>query len=403
MKHLKISILLLTFMGLAIQCAEDSGCKDKSEEINPGRESENSPHLLSPEEIQHIQEQLNNEDSTLEPVKLSSWERFKGIQFPNEGVLTWSTSRVLEIQTAGDIIFPAGFSIQYIGTGGGLILKSYFNKSHCECIKGTIKFENVNPLQVDFSQSTNGAISLFYEPIPPLNPDYNSNHLHKYNNPTDFSKNIKLRESDTYFCSFMLVNNSDDLQRITCNPTGNYALCNDIGIDTGHQNSSYSYSSNYGKKNRLSGSFNGIFNYNGYSFSQKNGWNWGKTIDELIFENVLSPDSLWGDHLLFMAPPFQGTYKQLLNLILQEDDEEEAAVALVGGAGRQKLSEKELVYIDGIHCQTPLHLAARCGRTKIVEAICRSITQNMPENGYITMGLGVSTPPAAVSATHDVK
>jgi len=139
----------------------------------------------------------------------------------------------------GIIIFPAGFSIPYSGAGGELILKPYFYKSPYDGIKGTIIFKNDNGPQIDFTQSTNGSISLFYNPV---NSDYR-NEIKFYN------KNIALRVSNTYCRAFMLVSNNDDLQRITCNSIGNYALCSSgIRIYTGHQNNNYPYSCNYGKK-----------------------------------------------------------------------------------------------------------------------------------------------------------
>jgi hypothetical protein len=53
-------------------------------------------------------------------------------------------------------------------------------------------------------------------------------------------------------------------------PTKDYALSKSLKIDTGN-----SYT---GQINRLSNSFRGLMNYNGFSFLQASGWNWGKAL-----------------------------------------------------------------------------------------------------------------------------
>jgi hypothetical protein len=77
----------------------------------------------SMEDLVGIQKQLVSEDG---PDLVSIYQpKTTDLQFPEVGTLEWSTGKVLEIQAAGDIIFPKGFLIRYTGKGGGLILRPY--------------------------------------------------------------------------------------------------------------------------------------------------------------------------------------------------------------------------------------------------------------------------------------
>ena len=94
---------------------------DKEEE-----HSDTKPFLLTAEYLSDIQKQLVEQE---DPDLISIYfEKTNDIRFPEEGSLAWKTGKILEIQTAGNIIFPAKFSIRYSGKGGGLILKPYDTK-----------------------------------------------------------------------------------------------------------------------------------------------------------------------------------------------------------------------------------------------------------------------------------
>lgn len=290
------------------------------------------------------------------------------LQFPETGSLYWMTPCVLEIQAAGDIIFPEKFTIKYDGTGGGLILKSY-KQPGSNTLDGNMKekrfFKGINP-QVDFSKSSEAAISLYYNPV--------AQESHKYQNPiTEFSKHI-LAGSNLYIRSFMFINNTDDLKCMSENPTQHYALSTPLRVNTGstrgwHEPSKRWYDN---KEGRISGTFTGILNYNGFSLSSIKYTGRGTTEEE-IFETALPLEGVWGSPLIFMSPPLHGVYKRLLNLIIMGD--EQTAFKLIGHSEAPSLNGAGLAYITGENRYTPLHLAAMYGRTKVVDVICKNVVQ----------------------------
>jgi len=349
---------------------------------NQGEKSGTKTVRSSVENLIDIEKQLASEDGS-DLVSIYQ-PKTTDIRFPEEGTLEWNTGKVLEIQTAGNIIFPKGFSIRYIGEGGGLIVKPYerfeIHNFYGNPKGGTIIFEG-SGTQIDFSKSKRGAISLFYNPH--ANPDkvYPNRGWHKYHNSIG-SFHVLFGE-ETYFSSFMLINTSQDLQDICYNPKQSYALSKCLKVNTGSSPGKDSIGNYYeNKEGRISGKFKGIMNYNGFYLSPIRITLRGTVADE-IFENALLKQDIWGTPFIFMVPPLYGNFKRLINLIFAMNEEE--AVKLISDSeGRGEMFGISIAYISGIEGQTPLHLAARFGLTKLVQAICENVSLN---NMYFDFGI----------------
>ena len=139
------------------------------------------------------------------------------ITLRNGAHVVWSTGNSLTLSAFHDIIFEPGSSISN-GTNanpgaGNLILRA----DNSGIGSGTVVFpSNAQSGQVDFSHST-GAVSIYYNPSTE-NPSQT-----KYQNPTDFSSRVSVQQS-SQLTAYMLVNNASDLQAVSTNLGGTYAL-----------------------------------------------------------------------------------------------------------------------------------------------------------------------------------
>ena len=139
------------------------------------------------------------------------------ITLRNGAHVVWSTGNSLTLSAFHDIIFEPGSSISN-GTNanpgaGNLILRA----DNSGIGSGTVVFpSNAQSGQVDFSHST-GAVSIYYNPSTE-NPSQT-----KYQNPTDFSCCVSVQQS-SQLTAYMLVNNASDLQAVSTNLGGTYAL-----------------------------------------------------------------------------------------------------------------------------------------------------------------------------------
>lgn len=206
---------------------------------------------------------------------------------------TWSGDEVYEIQAAGNIVFHPNARIVYTGSGGGLILRAYYTKNKYQysgknISAGTLIFaEGSQP--IDFSLSSNSAVSIFYRPF--------ANRSHKYQNPTDFSPYIKLPEDlkvrdSIYLQAFMLVEDKNDFCQIS-RFEGNYALGQILEIDQRDQSS------------RLALRPNSILNMNNFNWDNK--WN----VDGQDFDLFVLGESF--SRGLKCSPPYLDYEKTLLD------------------------------------------------------------------------------------------
>lgn len=352
---LGFSISFINF-SQAIKSPEEG--KDFSSNIQP-------PFLLQ-EYPAGIKRKLNKEEKRSAPVLIHQ-EDATDIRFPKE--VTWGTGHILEIQAAGNTIFPKEFTAPYTGRKGGLILKSYGRAKKPD--KGrTIKLEEVG--QIDLSESRDGMVSLFHNPLPVRDDS------HRYLNLSDLTRPI-FSENKAYFSYFGVVNNLQDLQLITRNFNKNYNLSNHMsGVDFDYQNELQGKRCN-AKRNRIQCKFNGILNYNGFYLSSTSYS--GKCV-----VNPPLADSLWCYVFIFMAPPLHEKYEQLLNLILVIN--EKTATRLMGHEKGQEFFGIRLAYVNEDDLPTPLHLAAQYRLTKVIKTIYENVMRNISQN--VTQEFGVS-------------
>lgn len=262
---------------------------------------------------------------------------------PDAFALTWSGDGVYEIQAAGNIIFKPNVRIEYTGSGGGLILRPYYTKdkyqySSKNVSAGTLIFEEGSQ-PIDFSQSRNSAISIFYRPSGTYN---------KYANPRDFSPHIRLPEDQTkrdsiYVEAFMLVENKDDF-RNTSQFEGNYALGQTIEIDQRVES------------DRLALMPNSILNMNHFDWAKK--WNVdGQDFDLFVLGRSFSKS-------LACSPPYVDFKKALLQ---------------AAQTGDMSAFEGRWFYdcrlTEGSTRRNLLHVAAANGHTHFLQKAHESITR----------------------------
>src|SRR5256886_2884129 len=123
--------------------------------------------------------------------------------------VVWSTGNSLTLSAFHDIIFePGSFIRNENGAKGNLVLRA----DNSGTGSGTV---NLSAGQVDFSQST-GNVSIFYNPsgLPGGT---------KYENPTNYA-GLVLVPQPSQLTAYMLVNNASDLQAVSTNLGGTYAL-----------------------------------------------------------------------------------------------------------------------------------------------------------------------------------
>jgi len=240
--------------------------------------------------------------------------------------IKWKDPIVVLFKVKENIIFEYGAKFCYTGSsGGGLILWSS---------SGTIKTKSgKSDRPLDFSESSGGAVSIFYNPVP------NQIDNNKYNNPSNFSSLIS-KSTNVYFKAFMLVHNKKaDFDLVKTQKKGYYALSE--AIDTREPLGDFS-------------EFSGCLNLNYHCFYLR-----GFPMSEgIIFKNCPSP--LWGKKFLYASPPLYGTPKGLFNLSKYKNE---------------KLSEhwqaKAFVCVNGADLKTPLHRAAEEGDCEAIKIICK--------------------------------
>src|SRR5262249_27884805 len=131
---------------------------------------------------------------------------------PNDQI-NWSNSNSLTLSAYHDITFFDGSKITNTGAGA-LVLRADSTGTG----SGTVSFQGTGvPGRVDFSQ-TSGAVSIYYNPSPPQTFPGT-----KYQNPTNFTTNV-LVQQPSQLTAYMLVNNASDLQAVSTNLAGTYAL-----------------------------------------------------------------------------------------------------------------------------------------------------------------------------------
>jgi len=263
------------------------------------------------------------------------------VVIPKTFALTWDGDEVYEIQSAGNIVFRDSARIVYTGSGGGLILRAYYYGYDENFSAGTLIFEEGSQ-PIDFSASSNSAISIFYRPTNP--------HGHKYQNPSDFSSYIKLPEGQVerdsiYFEAFMLVENKDDLDEV-CRYPGCFALGKTIYIAE--------------SDNKKGEGFKGVLSFNSCSFN-RSGW-----VDYNRFPYSM-PELYFGQSLyrvtINQSPPYLNNDKILLQAaqtgeLSTLEDSCDYDYKLTKGATKRNL----------------LHIAAANGHTQFLRKAHKNIT-----------------------------
>jgi subtilisin family serine protease len=141
--------------------------------------------------------------------------------------VTWSSNNSLTLSAYRNINFNLNSSLTNTNTntntsGAKLVLRADSTGTGT----GTVNFAfypSTTPGHVDFSSST-GTVSIYYNPSPPLEGPGT-----KYNNPTNFACSPGvcagvMLGSSSQLASYMLVNSASDLQLISSNLAGRYAL-----------------------------------------------------------------------------------------------------------------------------------------------------------------------------------
>jgi filamentous hemagglutinin family protein len=132
--------------------------------------------------------------------------------------ISWSTDNSLTLSAYHDILFMSGAKVT--GTGAGnLVLRA----DNTGMGQGTIVFHSGG--HVDYTQST-GTVSLFYNP--------SGSQTTKYQNPTNYfcppcpGGGGVFVNQPSQLTAYMLVNNATDLQNVSTNVGGIYALGRNI-------------------------------------------------------------------------------------------------------------------------------------------------------------------------------
>ncbi len=249
--------------------------------------------------------------------------------------LTWSGDEVYEIQAAGNIVFHPNARIVYTGSGGGLILRPYYTKNRYQysgknILAGTLIFAEGSQ-SIDFSQSSNSSISIFYRP--------SANGSHKYQNPTDFFPHVRFPEDprvrdSIYLQAFMLVEDKNDFCQIS-RFEGNYALGQTMPIDQRNES------------DRLVLQPNSVFNMNKFDWDKKGGQN--PDFDLFVLGESFSRG-------LRSSPPYLGFEKTLMDAAQTGD------MSVLGGRWFY-----DCRIIDGSTRGNLMHIAAKRGHTHFLK------------------------------------
>ena len=121
--------------------------------------------------------------------------------------INWSSGNSLTLSAYNSIIMNAGLS----ASGGAVTLRA----DNSGTGSGTVSFGR------GVTISTSGVVSIFYNPSPAFCDCNVAFAPSKYANPTDFSSFVS---NPAQLTAYMLVNNASDLQNISSNLAGTYAL-----------------------------------------------------------------------------------------------------------------------------------------------------------------------------------
>jgi Subtilase family/M26 IgA1-specific Metallo-endopeptidase N-terminal region len=124
--------------------------------------------------------------------------------------IIWHTGTTLTLSAYHSIIFETGSGIKN-DAKGNLVLRA----DNSGTGSGTV---SLSEGQVDFSRST-GNVSIFYNPSGPIDT--------KYQNPTNYS-GLVLVQQPSQLTAYMLVSDATDLQNVSTNVGGTYALGRNI-------------------------------------------------------------------------------------------------------------------------------------------------------------------------------
>jgi filamentous hemagglutinin family protein len=165
-----------------------------------------------------IQNQLANQNVVITTNNDPQLQGNGDITLDTNAQVSWNNSNSLTLSAYHNIIFSEGSKVANTGAGN-LILRADSTGTG----SGTVLFLGTGiPGRVDFSQSS-GAVSIYYNPNQ---PEIGT----KYQTPTNFSCSGScftggvLVNQPSQLTAYMLVNNASDLQLVSTNLGGTYAL-----------------------------------------------------------------------------------------------------------------------------------------------------------------------------------
>ncbi len=126
--------------------------------------------------------------------------------------ISWNANTTLTLNAFRDVVFAFTGGPTVTNTGGGnLVVRADSTGANNT---GSVIFNaGTNPERIDWSNST-GKVTFFYNPG-------------SYTTPTNFSSGV-LTNVPSQFIAYMLVHNATNLQNISTNLAGNYALSKNI-------------------------------------------------------------------------------------------------------------------------------------------------------------------------------
>src|SRR5262245_14676314 len=132
--------------------------------------------------------------------------------------VSWSTGNSLTLSAFHDILFMSGTQVTNTGAGNLVLRADNTGKG-----QGTVIFDSGG--HVDYTQST-GTVSIFYNP--------SGSPTTKYQNPTNYfcppcpGGGGVFVNQQSQLTAYMMVNNATDLQNVSTNVGGTYALGRDV-------------------------------------------------------------------------------------------------------------------------------------------------------------------------------
>jgi filamentous hemagglutinin family protein len=177
--------------------------------------------LLDPQDITINQASANSIALALAgmDVKIETDNTLPGtgnIELAPSTALSWASSHSLTLSAFNDIVFHEAASITNTGAGN-LILRA----DNTGDGRGTVTFNAAS--KIDYTAST-GSVSIYYNPSGTT----------KYQTPFNYNPFVRTTgPAANQLTAYMLVNSGNDLQNISTNLTGVYALGRDITATPG--------------------------------------------------------------------------------------------------------------------------------------------------------------------------